>query len=112
MPAEAGSFYPFEKALEQIEKDIMKGVLLNDSMKQFSIFEKRTISLVRVGEEVNQLDMVFSKLSKAYSEELEHQVGVLSSLLEPALIIFVGILVGVILVAMYLPLFQMSTTIY
>ncbi|PKP20790.1 MAG: type II secretion system F family protein [Bacteroidetes bacterium HGW-Bacteroidetes-21] len=105
-------FYPFEKALEKIRHDIMKGALLYESMSKFPIFEKRVISLVRVGEEVNQLDAIFTRLNKHYSEELEYKIGILSSLLEPILIIFVGILVGVILVAMYLPLFSISTNIY
>jgi len=105
-------FYPFEKALEKIQQDILKGSLLYESMNKFPIFEKRVISLVRVGEEVNQLDKIFDKLNKHYSDELEHKISMLSSLLEPILIIFVGILVGIILVAMYLPLFSISTSVY
>ncbi len=105
-------FYPFEKALEKIQQDILKGSLLYESMNKFPVFEKRVISLVRVGEEVNQLDKIFDKLNKHYSDELEHKISMLSSLLEPVLIIFVGILVGIILVAMYLPLFSISTSVY
>jgi len=105
-------FYPFEKALAEIEEDIMRGKMLHESMKKFSIFDSRIISLVKVAEEVNQLDVIFDKLNKQYSEELEHQIGLISSLLEPVLIIFVGVLVAVILIAMYLPLFQLSTSIY
>ena len=105
-------FYPFEKALEIIDNDIMSGKSLNESMKKFSIFDNRTISLVKVAEEVNQLDTIFERLNKQYSEELEHRIGMMSSLLEPIMIIFVGALVGVILVSMYLPLFQLSTSIY
>lgn len=105
-------FYPFEKALDIIDNDIMSGKSLNESMKKFSIFDNRTISLVKVAEEVNQLDTIFERLNKQYSEELEHRIGMMSSLLEPIMIIFVGALVGVILVSMYLPLFQLSTSIY
>lgn len=105
-------FYPFEKALEIIDNDIMSGKSLNDSMKKFSIFDNRTISLVKVAEEVNQLDTIFERLNKQYTEELEHRIGMMSSLLEPIMIIFVGALVGVILISMYLPLFQLSTSIY
>lgn len=105
-------FYPFEKALDIIDNDIMSGKSLNESMKKFSIFDNRTISLVKVAEEVNQLDTIFERLNKQYGEELEHRIGMMSSLLEPIMIIFVGALVGVILVSMYLPLFQLSTSIY
>ena len=105
-------FYPYVKALNVIEKDIMQGMQLNESMSKFPLFDKRVISLIKVAEEVNQLDTIFQKLSKQYSEELEHKLSILSSLLEPVLIIFVGLIVGIILIAMYLPMFQLSTSIY
>jgi type IV pilus assembly protein PilC len=105
-------FYPFVESLEIIEDDILHGELLNESMMKFSLFDKRIISLIKVGEEVNRLDEIFEKLNKQYSEELEHKISLLSSLLEPILIIFIGILVAVILIAMYLPMFQMGSSIY
>ena len=105
-------FYPFEESLTVIEDDILHGKLLNESMMNFSLFDKRIISLVKVGEEVNRLDEIFERLSKQYSEELEHQISLLSSLLEPILIIFIGVLVAVILIAMYLPMFQMGSSLY
>ncbi len=106
------SFYPFEKALTIIENDILYGKLLNESMQQFPIFDKRLVSLVKVAEEVNQLDLIFEKLDKQYAEELDYKISMISSLLEPILIIFVGLLVGIILIAMYLPMFQLSTSIF
>ncbi len=89
-----------------------RGELLNESLKQFPIFNKRTIYLIKVGEEVNQLDMVFKKLTKQYADDLNYQVGILTNLLEPFLIIFVGSFVAIILIAMYLPMFQMGTTVF
>lgn len=106
------SFYPLRTAMEQVEKDITNGGLLFESLKKSQIFDHRTVSLIKVAEEVNQLDVISQKLSKQYSERLEHQLGVISSLLEPLIIIFIGGLVGIILVAMYLPMFKISTTIY
>lgn len=105
-------FYPFEKALDKIENDILHGKLLHESMEQFPVFNKRIISLTKVAEEVNKLDEIFRQLNKQYSEELEHQIGMINNLLEPFLIIGVGLLVAVILIAMYLPLFQLSTSIF
>lgn len=104
-------FYSFEKAIEVMETDILHGKLLHQSMGQFKLFDTRIISLVRVAEEVNQLEVIFSKLNNQYNEELEHKIGMLSSLLEPAMIIIVGGLVSVILISMYLPLFQLSSSI-
>jgi len=106
------TFYPYQHALTTIENEILHGKPLYKSMEQFPIFDKRTVSLTKVAEEINQLDVVFAKLNDQYSEELEHRIGMLSSVLEPIMIIFVGILVGVILIAMYMPMFQMGTSMY
>jgi type IV pilus assembly protein PilC len=104
-------FYPFERALLIIENDVLHGKLLNQSMQQFTIFDKRMLALTRVAEEVNQLDKVYTKLNSQYSEELEHQIGLIGNILEPVMIIIVGVLVAIILISMYLPLFQLSTSI-
>ena len=105
-------FYPYKIALEKVERDILKGKLLNESMMQFRIFDKRIVYLTKVAEEVNQLDRIYGKLYQQYTEELEHKVGMLSNLMEPLLIIFVGLLVMIILISMYLPLFQLSTSVF
>ncbi len=104
-------FYPFEQALKEIQDKILHGENLNEAMKEYKIFDSRIISLTKVAEEVNQLDLVFGRLAKQYSEELEHQIGMLSNLLEPVMIIVVGIIVAIVLISMYLPLFQLSTSI-
>jgi type IV pilus assembly protein PilC len=104
------SFYPFEQALLHFEDEILHGKTLYDGMEKFNFFDAKIRSLTKVGEEINQLDVIYENLSKQYSEELQHQVGILNGLLEPILIIFVGLLVAVILVAMYLPMFQMSNS--
>ena len=66
--------------------------------------------LIKVGEEVNRLDYFFEKISVQYTEEVEYRTNTISSLLEPFIIIFLGLIVGVILIAMYLPMFQMSNS--
>jgi type IV pilus assembly protein PilC len=104
-------FFPFEEALIIVEKDIEQGMLLNQSMMKFKIFDKRTLALTRIAEEVNKLDKVFEKLNAQYSEELEHQIGLIGNILEPVMIIIVGLFVATILISMYLPLFQLSTSI-
>jgi type IV pilus assembly protein PilC len=104
-------FYPYEIALGKIAEDILKGKHLYESMAKFKIFELKLVTLIKVAEEVNQLDTMFIKLNKQYGDDLENSIGMLTTFLEPLLIIFVGILVAVILIAMYLPLFQMSTSV-
>lgn len=105
-------FPVLEKSLEVVQKDILGGMLLNESLKQFPIFNNRTIYLIKVGEEVNQLDKVFKKLNTQYADQFNHSIGILTNLLEPFLIIFVGLFVAIILIAMYLPMFQMGTNMF
>lgn len=104
-------FYPIEVSLEVVQEDLLKGKPLHLSLAKFKIYNRRMISLIKVAEEVNQLDTMFARLSKQYSDEVEHQTSILGSLIEPIMIIFLGVLVAVILVAMYLPLFQMSSKV-
>lgn len=106
------SFYPYEKALTNISDDILAGKTLNESMRKFSLFDNRTLSLIKVAEEVNQLDSIFEKLNKQYTEEIKHSISLLNGVLEPIMIIFIGVMVGVILISMYLPLFQLGTSFY
>jgi len=103
-------FYPIEESLGKIEDDVIQGMALNKSLTAFPIYPKRLVSLIKVGEEVNQLESFFGKIAKQYSEDVEHQTRLISSMIEPFMIIFLGLIVGVILIAMYLPLFQLSTT--
>jgi type IV pilus assembly protein PilC len=64
--------------------------------------------MVKVGEEVNQLDHFFTQLSEQYSNEIEYQTTLLSKFLEPFIIIVLGLIVGIVLIAMYLPLFKLG----
>jgi type IV pilus assembly protein PilC len=103
-------YYPIESSLQKVEDDIMKGKSLHQSLQQFSVYPSKMIQLVKVGEETNQMDYFFAKISEQYIEEVEYKTSTLSSMMEPLIIIFLGLIVGVILIAMYLPLFQMSNS--
>jgi type IV pilus assembly protein PilC len=105
-------FYPLSSSLEIVKNDILKGEALYMGLSKYKIYNKRMISLIKVAEEVNQLDVIFGKLSKQYSEEIKHKTSLISSMLEPIMIIFLGLLVAVILVAMYLPLFRLGASIH
>jgi len=101
-------FYPIQKAISQMREDILKGKTLHEGMTQFSIFPKRMLSLIKVGEEVNQLEDMLLKMSKQNSEELKHQTQLIGKLMEPIIILVIGGVVGLILVAMYMPMFNLS----
>jgi type IV pilus assembly protein PilC len=104
-------FYPIEISLNHIAENIIKGEPLHKTIAKHTIYPKRFISLIKVGEETNQLDKMFGRIAEQYNEEVEHRISIISSVLEPAMIIFLGLIVGFILIAMYLPLFQLSATI-
>ena len=103
-------YYPVESSLQKVEDDIMKGKSLHQSLQQFPIYPSKMIQLVKVGEETNQMDYFFAKISEQYIEEVEYKTSTISSMMEPLIIIFLGLIVGVILISMYLPLFQMSNS--
>lgn len=104
-------FYPAERALATIFTEISSGVSLSDAMEKHGFFDRKIVAMTRVGEEVNKLDTIYDQLYKQYSEDLDVRIRTLNNLLEPVLIIFVGLMVGIILVAMYLPIFQMGINI-
>jgi type IV pilus assembly protein PilC len=104
------NYYPIENSLSNVERDIMNGKSLHESMQQFSVYPAKMIQLIKIGEETNQLDHFFGKISDQYIEEVEYKTSTISSMMEPLIIIFLGLIVGVILVSMYLPLFQMSNS--
>ncbi len=104
-------FYPLNKALEGIQRDLTKGKSFNESLEQYPIFDTQLVSLIKVGEETGKLEQILERLNEQYTEEIQYRTGQMGSLLEPLLIIGVGGMVLVILIAMYLPLFQLSTSI-
>jgi len=104
-------YYPLERALEGIIESISTGVTLTEAMDQYNFFDRKMVAMTRVGEEVNRLDTIYEQLYRQYSDELDVRIRTMNNLLEPVLIIFVGLMVGVILVAMYLPIFQMGINI-
>lgn len=104
------SFYPIKIALEQAERDIMLGKSLSHSLGKSIFFPVKFIQLIKIAEEVNQLAFFFEQLSNQYTEEVEFKTNAIGSLLEPIIIIVLGLVVGVILIAMYLPMFQMSNS--
>lgn len=104
-------YYPIESSLQKVEDDIMSGRSLHESLQHFPVYPPKMIQLIKVGEETNQLDYFFEKVSEQYIEEVEFKTAALSSVMEPLIIIFLGLIVGLILVSMYLPLFQMSNSL-
>ncbi|UII76199.1 type II secretion system F family protein [Flagellimonas sp. HMM57] len=105
------SFYPLQDALEIVSIKILQGESLSNSLKGNKVFSNKMISMVKVAEETNQTEFMFERLNQQYSVEVQQKSKLLSTLLEPMIILVVGVCVGVILVAMYLPMFKLGSVL-
>ena len=105
------AFYPLQDALGDMEQKIMKGTSLHESIKGNRVFDNKMSSLIKVAEETNQTEYIFEKLNQQYNLEVQQKFKLLSTVMEPLIIIVIGLFVGVILVAMYLPMFKLSSVL-
>ena len=90
---------------------IRKGEFLHVGMERFPIFNKRMVSLTKIAEEINQLDVTYDRLAKQYQEDIEYRTKLIGTIIEPLIIVIIGLVVGVIMVSMYLPMFNLSNVI-
>ena len=95
-------------AVEKTATAIEKGDNLAAAMGQHSIFPPMMIRMVSAGEQTGQVDSMLEKLSDFYDEEIEATLAALTSLIEPLLIVFMGVVVGTIVVCMFLPIFKLN----
>lgn len=102
-------FYPIQHSLDSIGKGIMDGKPFHSCLAEHSIYEHRLVSLIKVGEEVNELERFFDRLSEQYAEQVSQRTAALNTFLEPLMILLLGGIIGFILISMYLPMFQLST---
>lgn len=105
------TFYPMKEALAKIEEHVLLGIPLSSAIKKHKIFDKKMVSLIKVAEETNQNVFIFERLTSQYNEEVKQQSKMLSTILEPLIIIVLGAIVALVLIAMYMPMFQLSTVI-
>lgn len=101
----------FDDAAARIREDVAVGHQLQMAMQQAGVFPNMVIQMAAIGEESGSLDEMLVKVAEAYEEEVNNAVDALSSLLEPVIIVFVGVIVGTMVVAMYLPIFKMAAVI-
>ncbi len=102
------NYYPIESTISKITADIIKGKSLGNSMSKHNVYDTNLVSMIKVAEEVNQLDIMFNKLATQYSEDVEYKTKTIGVIMEPLIITIIGLIVGVIMIAMYLPMFDLS----
>ena len=101
----------FVEATEKIQRDVSTGASLTTSMQTTGIFPIMVLQMASIGEESGSLDHMLGKAVDFYEEEVDDAVKALSSLMEPLIIVFLGGLIGGIVVSMYLPIFKLGAVV-
>jgi len=101
----------FVEATEKIQRDVSTGASLTTSMQTTGIFPVMVLQMASIGEESGSLDHMLGKAADFYEEEVDDAVKALSSLMEPLIIVFLGGLIGGIVVSMYLPIFKLGAVV-
>ncbi|MHA7816702.1 MAG: type II secretion system F family protein [Pseudohaliea sp.] len=101
----------FAKAILQIRDDVTTGATLYQSIKATGLFPNMLLQMVSIGEESGQLDEMLDKVASHYEEAVDNAVDNLSALMEPMIMSILGVLVGGLMVAMYLPIFMLGSVI-
>ncbi|HUI08159.1 MAG TPA: type II secretion system F family protein [Verrucomicrobiae bacterium] len=97
-----------ERAVEQTAASIERGDNLALALRQHSVFPPMLVRMVSAGEQTGKVDVMLEKISDFYDEEIEATLSGLTSLIEPLLIVFLGVVVGSIVVCMFLPIFKLN----
>lgn len=101
----------YNQAVKKVREDVAVGYPLNQSMAQTGVFPHLVTQMTAIGEESGALDTMLQKVAEYYEEQVNNAVDALSSLLEPLIIVFIGGIVGSMVVGMYLPIFKMAAAI-
>ena len=101
----------YYNAIKKVKDDVSSGIQLNYSMKQAEVFPNMLIQMVSIGEESGALDSMLDKAATYYEEMVDNSVDGLTSLMEPIIMSFLGVVVGGLIIAMYLPIFSMGDAI-
>jgi len=100
-----------ENAVLEARERVTAGQTLGEPLRQSKVFPAMVVQMVAVGEQTGRLDDMLSKVADYYEDEVDVAVSGLTALLEPIMIVFLGIVVGGIVIAMYLPIFQVITLV-
>ncbi len=101
----------FKNAVNKIKQDVSSGMQLNFSMRTTGVFPSMAIQMTAIGEESGALDMMLDKVATYYEAEVDNAVDGLTALMEPMIMSVLGVLVGGLVIAMYLPIFQLGAVV-
>jgi type IV pilus assembly protein PilC len=101
----------YSDAVKRIRDDVSVGYQLNIAMRQVDVFPHMVVQMTAIGEESGALDTMLFKVAEFYEEEVNNAVDALSSLLEPFIMLIIGVIVGGMVIGMYLPVFKLAAAI-
>ena len=101
----------YANGTRKIQTEVSTGTSLTNAMQNVAIFPSMVIQMVQIGEESGSLDGMLTKIAEFYEREVDDAVAALSSLLEPIIIVFLGVVIGGLVVAMYLPIFKLGQVV-
>ena len=101
----------YEKAVYRIRDDVAVGYPVNLAMKQTHLFPHMVIQMTAIGEEAGALDTMLFKVAEYYEQEVNNSVDALASLIEPMIMVVLGVLVGGMVIGMYLPIFKLAAVV-
>lgn len=103
---ETSGNWTIEKAVEQVQESVRAGQSLSGPLAQHEVFPPMVVQMLAVGEDAGAMETMLNKISDFYDQEVEATTEALTSIIEPLLIAFVGLMVGGMIVALYLPIFN------
>lgn len=101
----------YEDAVLRMRDDVSVGYPVNMAMKQVNLFPHMVVQMTAIGEEAGALDTMLFKVAEYFEQEVNNAVDALTSLLEPLIMVFIGVVVGSMVIGMYLPIFKLASTV-
>ena len=103
--------YVYEQAVLQMRDMTEQGQAMRISMQQSGLFPMMVIQMIGIGEETGEIDKMLGKVADIYEEEVDNMVDAMASLMEPMIMAFLGVVVGGLVIAMYLPIFKLGSVV-
>lgn len=107
----ASGNYVYATATKEIQNEVSTGSSLTVAMQNANVFPPMVTQMVAIGEESGQLDSMLGKVADFFEAEVDDAVDALSSLMEPIIMVILGVLIGGLVVAMYLPIFKLGSVV-
>jgi type IV pilus assembly protein PilC len=100
-----------EEAIMHVRQSISEGKTIAEPLQESGVFPPMVVQMIAVGEATGAMDAMLSKIADFYDDEVDSAVGAMTAMLEPMLMVFLGVVVGGLVIAMYLPIFKIAGTV-